>query len=208
MITLCVPTLNRYDLLKKLLESAERGSCVPDRYLIVDNGGKLDFQFPKMEVYTPSRNIGVAASWNWLIFHSAEIRIISNDDIEFHPDTVQVFKDSYEYPKVMYPAYSDRANIYSCFSIPDYVVDHVGVFDENISPNYGYFEDNDYDFRLKDVRERDYLVDYKAIPCGYYHLGSATIGAMSDLQQQEHHRKFKIAKANFLKKWGRLPNDN
>ena len=41
MISLCVPVLNRYDLLVKLLESAEAGDIKPDKYYIVDNGKKL-----------------------------------------------------------------------------------------------------------------------------------------------------------------------
>ena len=41
-IALCIPTLNRYDLLIKALESAEKGNIIPDEYWIVDNGMRSD----------------------------------------------------------------------------------------------------------------------------------------------------------------------
>jgi len=40
-VNLCIPTLNRYDLLVKCLESAEAGTLKPINYYIIDNGTKL-----------------------------------------------------------------------------------------------------------------------------------------------------------------------
>ena len=74
MIVLGVPVLSRYDLLERLLASAEAGTVKPDRYLIVDNGRQLDVRSPgisravergaTVSVLSPGRNLGVAASWN------------------------------------------------------------------------------------------------------------------------------------------------
>jgi len=214
MITVCIPTLNRYDLLHKLIDSAERGTVVPDRYLIIDNGGKLEFfgvpSGGKVDLHVPPRNMGVAASWNWLIRNSQEIRIVCNDDLEFDSDLVESIVTHYDEKKLIYPEKTSLLNIYSFFVISDYVFNLVGEFDESISPNYAYYEDNDYDWRLKEIRSRlgNDIIDYSAIPSGYTHLGSGTIAKMSNIELQEHHRKFKIAKNNFLRKWGRLPNDN
>lgn len=207
MITICIPTLNRYDLLVKLIESAENGGVTPDKYLIIDNGNRIDFTHPKLEIYKPGKNIGVAASWNWLIRNSQEIRIICNDDIEFHYDTLRIILENYGERYIIYPAFVDRSNIYSFFTISDYIFNLVGEFDEKLSPNYGYFEDNDYDFRVKEIIEREgkIVIDYLGVPCGYNHLGSATLKNMSDQQTREHHRKFNIARENFKRKWGRLP---
>lgn len=206
MVTICIPTLNRYDLLNKLIKSAENGLIVPDEYLIVDNGNGLGSDFNKVKIYKPGRNLGVAASWNWLIRNSKDIRIICNDDIEFHTDTIESFIRHYDETKIMYPAFIAEGQIYSCFSISDYVVNIVGYFDETISPNYGYYEDNDYDFRLKELRDNQGKnVDYKAIPCGYNHDKSSTLRKYNAQEMEEHHIKFKLARNNFIKKWGRLP---
>ena len=72
-----VPTLNRYDLLGRLIASAEAGNCKPSAYFIVDNGGHFHGEASKMpgvaaaiergapiEVLAPDKNLGVAASWN------------------------------------------------------------------------------------------------------------------------------------------------
>jgi len=151
MITVCIPTLNRYDMLEKLILSAEAGGIKPDKYLIVDNGGKLDFALnTKVDLYIPPRNIGVAASWNWLIKNSSEIRFICNDDVEFLPDTLEtVVKYFTEKCILFHTRFNRHNNDYSGFVISDYVFNLVGDFDESISPNYGYFEDNDYERRCE-----------------------------------------------------------
>jgi GT2 family glycosyltransferase len=40
-ILLAVPTLSRYDRLAKMLDTVAASTRLPDRILIVDNGGKL-----------------------------------------------------------------------------------------------------------------------------------------------------------------------
>lgn len=207
MITICIPTLRRYDLLSNLVISAEAGSVVPDRYLICDNGGKLSYEYPKMEVYKPGENIGVAGSWNWLIRNSEDIRIVSNDDIVFHKNTVEEFVKNYDERFLLYPGYAPTQNIYSLFCISDYIYNLVGPFDESISPGYGYFEDNDYDWRLKEIRDQvgKSKLDYLGIPCGYEHIGSGTLKSFNLNEMNSHHEKFRKAQKNFKQKWGRLP---
>ena len=98
-----VPTLHRYDLLGRLIASAEAGSCKPSAYLIVDNGGKFGALAPAMpavasalarwaeiDVLAPGRNLGVAASWNALLDRAgAEPIAISNDDVELGEDALE-----------------------------------------------------------------------------------------------------------------------
>lgn len=207
MITVCVPTLNRYDLLNKLINSFEAGIVKPDRYLVVDNGGKFNFfgSNMKVELHVPSHNIGVAASWNWLIKNSEEIRIICNDDIEVLPNTLQVIEECYTDKRILYPQSSDTSSIYSFFIISDYIYNLVGEFDETISPNYGYFEDNDYAFRIEKLIREGVDIQYLALPCVYNHSKSSTIKVLNKKELTDHHNKFNIAKENFRKKWGRLP---
>lgn len=212
MITVCIPTLNRYDMLERLILSAEAGSIKPDKYLIVDNGGKLNFSLnTKVDLYIPPRNIGVAASWNWLIRNSSEIRFICNDDLEFFPHTVETIVNYFTDKCILFHTKFNRHNNdYSGFVISDYVFSLVGEFDESISPNYGYFEDNDYDFRIyrnfiNKIDNGDTFSNYQGIP--YEHKRSSTITLFNDNQLKNHHEKFKIAKDNFQRKWNMLPDD-
>lgn len=207
MLTLCIPTLRRYDLLVKCILSAENGTYVPDRYLIVDNGGKFRIEdyhptiSEKIDVVTPGYNLGVAAAWNLMIKQTDDIRIICNDDVKFYDNTIFVMCHNFDRSKIIFPGQMERTNAFSCFLLPNYVVEKIGLFDETISPNYAYFEDNDYDFRIREQSE----IGFYDVACGYEHYGSATIRSMSKKEHDEHNRKFELARANFRKKWGRLP---
>lgn len=211
MITVCIPTLSRYDLLRKLIVSADLGIVVPDKYLIIDNGGGLVTDHPKVEIYKPGRNLGVAASWNWLIRNSSDIRFICNDDLEFTPRTLETIVKYYmDRCLLFHTRFNRHNNDYSGFVISDYVFNLVGEFDESISPNYAYFEDNDYDFRIyRDFMDKieigDTFPDYQGIP--YYHSRSSTIASFNNQQMKDHHKKFQLARDNFKRKWGMLPDD-
>jgi len=84
-VKLGIPTLRHYDLLQRLLDSAERGSVKPDGYIIVDNGGsaRARLRLPSnAQIIEPGKNLGVAASWNLLLDEAGdEPIVISNDDI-------------------------------------------------------------------------------------------------------------------------------
>src|SRR5689334_16853642 len=127
MVTLGIPTLNRYDLLELAIKSAEAGNLKPDKYLIVDNGTKFtynDFYLSlgtRIEVIRPGGNLGVAGGWNRLIQNSSDIRIISNDDVIFFEDTIEKLVDAFDPDCVSFPAGVPAANAFSCFLIPDNV---------------------------------------------------------------------------------------
>jgi GT2 family glycosyltransferase len=90
------------------------------------------------------------------------------------------------------------ANIFSCFTIPDSVVNRIGYFDESISPGYGYYEDTDFARRL-------YLsnISIKEINKPLVqHAGSSTLKIFTPTEMNEHHRKFKVARSNYEHKWG------
>lgn len=207
MISVCIPTLKRYDLLKVTIESAEAGKVVPDFYYVIDNGGKLKIDFgsiaEKVKVYRPHYNIGVAKSWNWFIKTVPEIRIICNDDLQFFPDTIEKLTEQREDLYITYPGGIPSTNSFSCFVIPDTVVANVGLFDTWISPNYAYYEDNDYHLRMKKEG-----CDLKAIEgCRLEHTKSSTMAAYSFQELEEHHRKFRLATARYQQKWGGLPGE-
>jgi len=206
--SICVPTLARYDLLHKLLLSVMFSTRKPDHILIVDNGKKFEDTFIKTldipyVVFVPSFNLGVAASWNVLAQYSRSLDatpIICNDDIMFKENTLEVLTD----------AYTDRLilglsgiQIFSCYMMPLNIYNEVGQFDETISPRYAYFEDNDYHWRM---RLLGYDIDQVKGAEGI-HIGSATVNSMPSNFIQEHHVKFDLARANYIRKWGGQPGE-
>lgn len=202
MINICVPVLRRYDLLRGMLASAQYGA---DHFWIIDNGMQpqkihdavfgIDRPF---NVYHPPHPMGIAESWNWFIRNVDEERIITNDDVIFSLQSIPIIAST--------PGDIVFACGYSCFLIRNSCTHSVGLFDETISPGYGYFEDCDYSFRIDAMVKDGYrVVMADARNAGVKHIGSQTWQSGTPEEIDEHWRKFNIAKANFLKKWGRLP---
>ena len=203
---LCIPVLKRYDLLRGLLLSL-RESTVPVEVLhIVDNGRNenalhealLDTIPTRLDVLTPPKALGLAESWNYMIRHSSDERLIANDDLEFAPDSLRLLMET---PGDLVSA--ARINMCSCFILRDSCVEKVGYFDEQISPGYAYFEDNDYAERMTDAGAVRGNVEAHVT-----HKGSQTIAVYTHEEQMEHNRKFNLAQENFVKKWGFHPHDN
>ena len=200
-INVCVPVLNNYNGLKQLVESCEGGTLKPTNYYIVDNGRSLNFDIPRIQLYTPDYNIGVAKAWNLFIIESKEIRLICNDDLIFEKNTLQSFVDAYTDKTLVVNKFLRRDNSFSMFTISDYVVEKVGLFDETISPNYAYFEDNDYHRRMIIAGMEDFALATGMV----YHKRSVTMNSMTQDQLNEHHTKFRLAERNYKSKWGGLP---
>ena len=199
-INICVPVLRRYDLLRDMVRSCMASNVQPDNYYIIDNGkngykllqalGDLDLS---VKVHTPAEPLGVAASWNWFIRHVPEERVIVNDDITFAPDSIEKI--------VALPHDLVWASGFSCFLLRDACVQKIGLFDETISPGYGYYEDEDYLQRLDGRGSRPPSAKALNVEAGVQHLRSQTLAVATPAEAQEHHRKFKIAQQNYARKW-------
>lgn len=201
MIHVCVPVLRRYDLLRELLSSLKPSSAGYDVH-VLDNG-QDDRRLREaiagfdVRVTTPPHPMGVAESWNWFIEHVPEERIITNDDVLFAPDSLErMAATPYDL------AWSFEAG-FSCFLIRDACVKVVGLFDEAISPGYGYYEDQDYAMRVNGKGTKTPVVSSGHVVCGVSHpVQSQTLNAATRKELGEHHRRFLLAKANFADKWG------
>lgn len=203
MIHLCVPVLKRYDLLRDLLASLKFSTSLSLLELHVINNGhdfaRLNTALlaspVKPQVHEPEWSMGVAESWNWFLRNVPEDRIIANDDVTFAPNSLE--KLAATDADLAWAA----GNGFSCFLIRDSCVEKVGLFDEDISPGYGYYEDEDYLQRLDGRGTREPLARAMNVECGVKHFHSATLKAASHHEILEHHRKFKIAQSNYIKKW-------
>lgn len=203
-VFLCVPVLNRYDLLGKLMASLALSTVQPAMIYVIDNGNQSERLTESLcitriptAIYTPIKPLGLAAAWNWFITNVEEERLIVNDDITFAPESIErLVTTPGDLVSGLLPT-----NAFSCFVLRDSCVEKVGMFDEWISPGYAYFEDCDYEQRM-----RNEGIDLIGIDCGVYHQGSQTVRAFTGKDVSEHHRRFLIAQTNYLAKWGRLPH--
>jgi GT2 family glycosyltransferase len=216
-ISICVPTLRRYDLLDRLIQSLRTSIVMPDAIYIIDNGGQwfapnkisaelhfrdtcgIQHHYYKFSV----GNLGLAASWNFFVEKVPEVRVICNDDILFTPNAIGALLDAYTPDAVVSPASIVGGNAFSCFILPDQIVRDVGLFDVSISPFWAYLEDNDY-FRRMTLKG----YGISAAPDSVVeHPVSSTLRAFSPDELAEHHRKFRTAQGNYRRKWGGLPGN-
>lgn len=199
MINICIPTLNNYNGLIQMIHSLESGSLKPDKYYVLDNGNKLLFESTSNITVLPQKiNLGVAGSWNWFIENVPDKRIILNDDLLFYKFSLEDFVNSFEDDKLCAVDTEAGLNMFSCFYLPDSVVEKVGKFDTNFHP--AYFEDNDYFYRM-------FLkgVEHKCIKTDIFHAGSQTLKNFSDRELNTHHTNFRKNRDYFKQKWGGLP---
>jgi hypothetical protein len=197
VVSICVPVLNRYDLLERLLDSLSASTVRPTSVVVLDNGQRYWRPRPDADlsvtVFTPTIPLGVAASWNWFIKNTPEPWLITNDDILFGRETVEkMLSDPADFVSCGFG--------FSCFLLRQACVDLIGLFDEEISPGYAYYEDRDYYNRMQVAGLRDSVVH-----CGAEHGHSQTLAAFTPQQQDEHQKRFAVAQQNFVRKWGESP---
>lgn len=199
-----VPVLRRYDLLRLMLMSAAAGTIKPSKVWIIDNGRQHNrvheaiagLPFP-IDVCEPVVGMGVAESWNYLLGEMPEERIITNDDIVFTSDAIEQM--------IRTPGDLVFGHGYSCYLLRDSAIEKVGKFDEQISPGYAYWEDIDYDMRVRQFMEDGGSWVQSNAPCTIHHGGSQTNRLASAEEIAEHHRKFDVAKQNIIAKYAHLP---
>lgn len=211
-INVCIPTLTRYDLLKFSIDRLQHGTMLPDSINIIDNGGSFFDNGEKSLHFTDTfgihhhyvkfdDNIGCAKSWNWFCENVPSPRIIMNDDLMVMEDTLELMFRYADPVAVTFPGGISATNVFSCFMIPDHVYRTVGGFDEDLSPDYCYYEDNDFNRRLLKVG-----LEVKAVKdCNIEHFGSATLRSFTPGQLEEHNKRFELASNNYIQKWGGLP---
>jgi GT2 family glycosyltransferase len=199
MINVCIPTLNAQDEFWKCVNSIQNSS-IDCNIFVVDNGGYIDESSTKfMTVYKPTTNLGVAGSWNWFIDNVPDKRIICNDDIIFDQYAIEQLLYAYNENNIICP--ENLESHFSCFLLPQHIIEVVGNFDEWISPRYAYFEDNDYFYRMN----LNGFSTTKAPRSYVQHKGSSTLKHFDKLRIREHHDKFRLARDHYKKKWGGEP---
>jgi len=202
VINVCTTVFNRYDLLARQFESIRQNPVAVDMVYVIDRGNRPG-DIADMARGVPVdivANVGgnsLSAAWNWFLEHVPDTRLIVGEDVHFGPHAFHNVLDSDAGCMVMA---DPKSAMFSAFVLRDSVVNKVGWFDQTISPDYLYFEDWDYQRRMAqagaDIRPwYDVFHDHGADGCG-------TLGAKTPEQIADHHRRFTIARENFVKKWG------
>ncbi len=198
-----IPTLVNYRGLDALCLSAEQGALKPEGYLIVDNGGGYDgvaaprdwmdmasARGASIHLHAPGRNLGVAASWNWMLDRSLQAGesalAIANDDVILGGSTFEgLLRELSGHPFV-------TADGWACFAQRADCTRLVGWYDENFWP--AYYEDNDYDLRLR----RAGIVPRIAAADPIRHEGWTTTRILGDAdwlrEGRERNRRYFMAK--------------
>jgi hypothetical protein len=175
-VKLIVPVLNRFDLLKRMIESIDVEATV---YVINNSGVEQDFEYdnPLVDVHwleLPS-NLGVASSWNlgikMLPFESRWF--FTSADCWFRPGDLNLLQTAKRDALTL----CDKFPYYQTFVVGDEIVNSVGLFDEALHPIY--FEDNDYERRIAHAGLR---VDRLALQLG--HDNSSTINSDAKLSMR------------------------
>ena len=161
--TICVLTLIRHDLLKRLIKSI---NYYVDHFVVLFQGGHNNFDFDsvknsyikKITFINVDFNIGCSRGWNYLIENfPSPYWLICGDDTFFESGTLQNIYDFMADEKnndVGWCCFNEKdknnsvvaTSNFSSFIFTQLMYDNVGLFDENIYP--AYYEDFDLWQRL------------------------------------------------------------
>jgi GT2 family glycosyltransferase len=204
--------------MQRLIESVD---YPVDEMVIFDNNGrgqltkqldemaKVPHPFiKKIKVCHLPTNIGCPDAWNLIIkcYMNAPYWIIVNHDIAFTPGFLEEMVQKAEDPEVgmVHASAGDFENVgsFELFLLKDWVVQKVGLFDENFYP--AYCEDADYIMKLNNLKiKRAY-----GISKPYYHgetMDYYVSGAQTKRTEGLWDRLEEVNQINFeymTKKWG------
>lgn len=208
-----VPIVNGVKWLQRLISSID---YPVDELVILNNNGrdelteeldklcKIDYYYIKrIKVCHLPANIGVSGSWNMIIkcYMNAPYWIITNHDIAFTSGFLKDFVQKTEDPEIGM-IFGSEKGAWDIFLIKDWVVQNVGLFDENLYP--AYVEDCDYLIRS---RHANIKTSYSEI--SYFHgedsyetTGSQTWRVDESLYSKLHNSRILNENWYIYYKWG------
>lgn len=202
----CTMVFNRHDLLADLFTSLARSTRRPDGVVVVDHGydekkiQAIENRLDGIELAIVTlEDPGCALAANWLLKNVPDDRLGCGDDVIFEPDAIEIMARTEGDFIIPEPTLNPAA----CCIIRDSCVAKVGYFDEKISPGFLYFEDTDYIRRMGLIGVQQTVASGARVV--HQNGGSQTMQRYTPAQMEEHHVRFRIAHANYVKKWGGEP---
>lgn len=194
-----IPTINRADLLNAALEKYQE--CYPNvDILIIDNGisQQINNQNSRLRLFSQTSNLGVAASWNLICATAFQEgythALILNDDIELVLEEKALHETIAKHSN---DTMLVQSGTWCVICIPKKVFETIGNFDIIFSP--AYFEDNDYERRIK--LQNDVFVMREPGLAPTLYRNSMTIKKEPTLNSN-----FERNKRLYIEKWGGEPH--
>jgi GT2 family glycosyltransferase len=196
---IAIPTVNRKDLLMDALEWYTQN--MPNTEILILDNGRQDIPelTKKVIIDIPEKNLGVAYSWNFLIWKANKRGyshvLVLNDDVILQRSEAEIYaliqkedNQTFHRPKAFYN--------WSAYIISQDIFSKVGMFDTAFKK--AFFEDNDYEYRMK--------------------LAGVNLKYQDDLNPQVYRNSQTIEKDPllggylenrelYIKKWGGIPNE-
>jgi GT2 family glycosyltransferase len=201
-----IPTINRKDLLNESLEDIAKNMSDVEQIYLTDNGNQnIESIVPesikyKTRVAHPPINMGVAGSWNDMMYRgfvkrNVDYMLILNDDVVFGRTTKELEEAINFHPE----AFLLRSGGWGAFLISNECYQIVGPFDEKFFP--AYFEDNDYSQRMYKIGRLDIC------PRGIGQLEPKIYRTSMSIKKDPNlNKNFKINSERFRGKWGGPPD--
>jgi len=203
MLTIGIPTVNRWDLLRPTLAYYMAIYNSSFEILIVDNGNQGIDQWvkensypsgPRVKVHIPSENLGVSKSWNYICQNAKHPNfLLLNDDI-----CIGASQKTLEYMVtecLNFNTFLKGTLNWSAIMFDLGLYNIVGPFDETFFP--AYFEDNDFSYRMKlrGIAETE-SINLKPI---------RSINSGSIQKNPELNTGFQKNRTYYINKWGGVP---
>lgn len=222
-ITLHLQCWRRYDLLAQAVASALRGSLVPRRLIVVDDGHRMPAHIrrrieescrvarvfhPDMlyEIRTPDT---APEGGHGIRLHNAALAefgdvLFANDDIEFYPSTIATMIEGVRgNPHGLLYATAERGGDWAgMYYVKAEILDIVGPLDEEFT-GCGYCSDDDWRYRLELAGRPAVLIP----GLHYGHKTSSTLIAKSAAEQAAHWEEFRRHREYYARKWGGPPHE-
>jgi len=211
---LCVLTLIRLDLLKRLIESIDypvnnvvilfQGEIKKDEINFVNT-------FVKKFIYISSSiNIGVSRGWNYFLKNfQSEYWLISGDDCYFEPSALENIAEYMSSPHshknvLCQLKIKNKNNITSAafhtFVVTKLLIKNIGIFDENIYP--AYYEDSDLLHRIELTNQKIGNISNAYIKSGdNEYKESCTLNSVSPIYREKMMQCFRRNEIYYKIKW-------
>ena len=215
---ICVLTLIRLDLLKRLIDSID----YPVNKVIILFQGKisknrisnLSNKFVEKFIFISSNmNIGVSRGWNYFMINfPSPYWLISGDDCYFEPNTLKNIASFMSIPSSLENVFcglkiknrnESLTAGYNTFVITNLLLQNVGLFDENIYP--AYFEDDDLRKLIQLTKQQTTTIDNAYINSGdSKHFYSCTLNSVHSNYRKKMDECYVLNEKYYIEKWNRL----
>lgn len=209
-----IPTYSQFKRAEEAVFATLNNTLVPDQIVVIDNSetgaGFVALQhlqqYANVHILPRSKNI-LSGAWNDLMrLWADDYVIIANDDVMPHKHSIEAMVNAaIDRPDVaMWNGNQDQTpgiggNSYSFFLLRQWAYCQIGPFDERFIP--AYFEDNDFDYRLKLAG----LIRAEVNRATFDHAKSSTVSNMDTTARNMMHIAFRKNERYYRSKWGDVP---